>query len=180
MSFNLNRFIESGEIFKTVIKKMSDSDWAKNSVNPGWSTQDILDHVNKGLAELYGKLPGNREPFQIENFDQIFEAVKAALTEADRSGLDTPEGTDSKMKNTAKKIAGALALEMLLHAWDLAKTANVKLQVSDEMAEYASRILTSLQQEDDTRTIFGTKVTVSDAASAFEKLLAQSGRNPND
>ena len=71
--------------------------------------------------------------------------------------------------------------ETVMHGWDLAKGTGQALQVSDDVGEAIFGIAQQICNDDSRGegSRFGPEINVSADASAFEKALGLSGRDPN-
>ena len=102
-----------------------------------------------------------------------------ALVEAWRSpdawdGMTRAGGVD-----LPAEVAGLVALdEVVLHGWDLARATGQDYQCDDPTAD---AIMQFVGQFDTSGTpgLFGPAVSVGDDASAFDRVLARSGRDPH-
>ena len=77
--------------------------------------------------------------------------------------------------------ANITLFETVVHGWDLAKGTGQDLQVSEEVGEAVFGIAQQLcndEQRGEGKP-FGDEVTVPDGASAFDKALGLTGRDPN-
>ena len=81
----------------------------------------------------------------------------------------------------ASSSANITLFEIVMHGWDLAKGTGQELQVSDDVGEaifdITQRICTNDRRGDGKP--FGAEINIADGASAFEKALGLSGRDPN-
>ncbi len=70
--------------------------------------------------------------------------------------------------------------ETVMHGWDLAKGTGQELQVSDDVGEAIFGIAQQICNDDSRGegNRFGSEINVSADASAFEKALGLSGRDP--
>ena len=78
--------------------------------------------------------------------------------------------------------ANITLFETVMHGWDLAKSTGQELQISDEIGEAIFGITKRIFRDHDRRgegKPFGAEISIADGASAFEKALGLSGRDPN-
>ncbi|GAA1921817.1 TIGR03086 family metal-binding protein [Nocardioides hwasunensis] len=76
------------------------------------------------------------------------------------------------------EVGGLVALdELLLHGWDLARATGQPYTCDDATAEACLAFVSGFD-ESGTPGLFGPAASVSEDASAFERLLARSGRDP--
>ena len=101
-----------------------------------------------------------------------------ALVEAWRSpdawdGMTRAGGVD-----LPGEVAGLVALdEVVLHGWDLARATGQDYECDDATANACMQFVGQFDT-DGTPGLFGPAVPVGDDASAFEQVLARSGRDP--
>ncbi len=109
---------------------------------------------------------------------RVVAAARSALDAWHRRGLD---GTVSLGPGEfpAPAAVSILGLEFLVHGWDYAAAMDRELDVSDTLAQYvldkAEAIITPEGRE---FAGFGQPVETRSDASAFERLLAFTGRSP--
>ena len=68
--------------------------------------------------------------------------------------------------------------DQLLHGWDLAKATGQDTTMPDGLAEAAYEMIHGRFTDDQRKGVFKPEVTVADDASAQDKLLAYTGRDP--
>jgi uncharacterized protein (TIGR03086 family) len=87
--------------------------------------------------------------------------------------IDTGSGT-----TPATKMAEMVMMEMVLHGWDLAKATGQSYQCPDEVAETVGRALADVVEMYREYDGFAAEVVLGPDASAFDRVLAVSGRDP--
>ena len=70
--------------------------------------------------------------------------------------------------------------DQLLHGWDVAKATGQDAAMPDGLAEAAYEMIHGRFTDDQRKGVFKAEVTVADDASAQDKLLAYTGRDPKD
>lgn len=102
-----------------------------------------------------------------------------ALVEAWRSP-DAWEGmTQAGGVDLPAQVAGLVALdELVLHGWDLARATGQDYQCDDATAAACMQFVGQFDTGG-TPGLFGPAVAVGDDSSAFEQVLARSGRDPH-
>lgn len=76
------------------------------------------------------------------------------------------------------QVGGLVALdEIVLHGWDLASATGQPYDCDDATADACMTFVGGFE-ESGTPGLFGPSITLADGASAFERVLARSGRNP--
>ncbi|MFD5466041.1 TIGR03086 family metal-binding protein [Kitasatospora sp. NPDC127059] len=76
-------------------------------------------------------------------------------------------------------IARMLVLELLLHGWDVARAAGGSIEVDDELALLVGEIVAENAELFRQYGGFAEPVAVPESASAWERALAASGRDPH-
>ncbi|MBV2152492.1 TIGR03086 family metal-binding protein [Kitasatospora sp. SUK 42] len=75
-------------------------------------------------------------------------------------------------------IARMLVLELLLHGWDVARATGGRIEVDEELALLAGEIVAENAELFRQYGGFADPVALLDTASAWERALAASGRDP--
>ncbi|MEY9946405.1 TIGR03086 family metal-binding protein [Kitasatospora sp. GAS1066B] len=78
----------------------------------------------------------------------------------------------------AAVIGEKTLVELAVHGWDLARATGQEFQVTDAVADHANRIILATADETRAMRMFGPPVTVPATASALDRALACSGRDP--
>ncbi|MFD8153840.1 TIGR03086 family metal-binding protein [Streptomyces sp. NPDC059720] len=106
------------------------------------------------------------------------------VREADRlvaawSAPGAEEGTTGAMGMPARLVGSMALLDLTVHAWDLARATGQEYPGADGavVAELAGAVA-ELAPTGRRMGVFGEPVPVPEGASAFERLLAQTGRAP--
>jgi uncharacterized protein (TIGR03086 family) len=108
---------------------------------------------------------------------QVIAAARPALDAWHGRGLD---GTVAIGPNElpAAMVAGILAVEFLVHAWDYATATGRTVQVAEPLAEYVLGLAqTIITPEGRVRAGFDEPVEVADSAPALQRLIAFTGRS---
>lgn len=74
--------------------------------------------------------------------------------------------------------ASIMSLEFLLHGWDFAQASGQQLSVSDEVVAYVQALADPIIPPGRARGAFADEITPPTDASALQRLVAFSGRNP--
>ena len=86
-------------------------------------------------------------------------------------------GEDGVIEKTGPSLGIAFS-DQLLHGWDLAKATGQDTTMPDGLAEAAYEMIHGRFTDDQRKGVFKAEVTVADDASAQDKLLAYTGRDP--
>jgi uncharacterized protein (TIGR03086 family) len=69
--------------------------------------------------------------------------------------------------------------EVVIHGWDVAVVTGQDYEVDDEVAEAVLTHMAGFAADGPVEGLFGPAVEVGDDATAFERALALSGRDPS-
>ena len=114
------------------------------------------------------------------------EAVSRRVNRAARPALDAwhRRGLDGSVALgpgdfPARAAVGILSLEFLVHGWDYAVAMDREIEVPDALAGFVLDVARGIiTPEGRTSVGFGQPVELADNATAFEQLLAFTGRTP--
>lgn len=167
-------------VLQHVLHTIADDDLSRQTPCTEFDVAKLTDHLLKsisGIGGLAGAQFPEREPGDsVER--QIIGAARPALDAWHRRGLDgtVPFGT-SEM--SAKSACGIFSIEFLVHAWDYAVAVGRSVEVSEPLAEYVLDLAhNTIRPEFRGAAGFDDPVDVPADASAFEQLVAFTGRNP--
>jgi uncharacterized protein (TIGR03086 family) len=79
----------------------------------------------------------------------------------------------------APEMASLILKEMVVHGWDVAQATGQEYHCSDEVAEVILRVVDEHAELYRQYGGFAEPVPVPDSASAFDRALAHSGRDPH-
>jgi uncharacterized protein (TIGR03086 family) len=157
---------------------------------PDFTVAALIDHMASGmlLAERSAKRevrpwdPGSSPVLGgIDEKDWAQAcATQAAATSAAWDDPAVWEG-DTHMGETpmpAAMIGSLMTAEFALHAWDLAVATGQPLDVPDDLGRAVLAGVTPVAQMGRDGGWYGAEVAVPDTATAWEKALAASGRDP--
>ncbi|MGW0424172.1 TIGR03086 family metal-binding protein [Streptomyces sp. NPDC003015] len=110
-----------------------------------------------------------RERFAVET-DRLVSAWSAAGAE---------EGVTGAMGMPARLVGSMALLDLTVHVWDLARATGQEYGVADEpVVEELTGAVAQLAPTARKMGVFGEPVVVAEGASAFERLLGRTGRDP--
>ncbi|MEU0942588.1 TIGR03086 family metal-binding protein [Streptomyces canus] len=123
----------------------------------------------EAAADRVAEGPDWRERFAVEA-DRLVSAWSAPGAE---------EGTTGAMDMPARLVGSMALLDLTVHVWDLARATGQEYGVPDEavVAELTGAVA-ELAPTARKMGVFGEPVAVAEGASAFERLLAGTGRDP--
>jgi uncharacterized protein (TIGR03086 family) len=167
-------------VLQQVLRGVGPDDLAKQTPCREFDVAALTDHLMNSITVIGGAAGAELPPRDAgDTVDrEVGLAARAALDAWRRRGVD---GTVSFGPNEApaKMMAGILALEFLVHAWDYATATGQTVSPPDELSDHvlglARQIITP---EGRVRAGFDEPVEVADDAPVFDRLLAYTGRQP--
>lgn len=139
---------------------------------------DLEAHLTGSLVSLGGLagpavVPSSAPALESRVAEAARQAVEAWMTR----GLDGTVQAGSR-EVPATTAASILSLELLVHAWDFASATGQKVAVSDEVATYVLGLAEHIVTPELRATAgFDPAIPISSGASAFDRLLAHTGRS---
>lgn len=184
MSQNLRNFTTAVFGFDAVVQRMPADAWDKPSACPEWSARELVQHqcaVLNGVAEVARTramaAPSAPEDMSdpVATWNTCRDEVLAAL---DAPGTLNAQGPFWFKAATVDELIGVVQWDPLAHTWDLARTADLDACLNEDVCESSVKTILSMQPmlEETGRT--GPPVAVADDASAADRFLGATGRNP--
>jgi uncharacterized protein (TIGR03086 family) len=168
-------------VLQHIVHPISREDLSKQTASEEFDIAALTEHLVDTIASvgtaLGADLPA-REPD--ETVERQIVAVGRPTLDAFhlRHGLDGSvswRGNDTPVRT----LAAVLAFGLLVHGWDYIVATGQKPDVPDSLANYvlgiAEKIITPERRANGD---FGQPVDPPDRATAFEKLIAFTGRDP--
>lgn len=161
---------QAAEKWSEVVAQVGDDQWDSATPCSDWTVRELVDHAQGWQAKGAMMLGATEMPAD-------WASTKAALADgfADPANL---EGTADALGGMPKHMAaGLLIADLLIHSWDLARS----IGADDTLpAEAVDSVMMGLSRMGDGMrgSAFGQPVEVADDASAQDKLIAFSGRQP--
>jgi uncharacterized protein (TIGR03086 family) len=163
-----------------VLHPISRDELSKSTPCSEYDVMQLTDHLLNSITVLGGmadaKLPERDTGDSVER--QVIGAARPALDAWHRRGLD---GTVSVGSDTlpARLAAGVLSLEFLVHGWDYATATKHPMDVAESLAEYVLGLANKVINPERRATVgFADPVAIPDDASALDRLIAFTGRDP--
>jgi uncharacterized protein (TIGR03086 family) len=139
----------------------------------------LTDHLMNSVTVLGGaagaQFPERDQGAPVE--DQVMAAARPAVEAWRRRGLD---GTVSvgPGEAPAKMMAGILAIEFLVHAWDYAAATGHAVDAPEELSEYVLGLCHAIITPDGrVNAGFDDPIELPADATALDRLLAYTGRS---
>ncbi|OBI42739.1 TIGR03086 family protein [Mycobacterium kyorinense] len=167
-------------VLQQVLHPIADDDLSKPTPCSEYDVAQLTDHLLNSITVIGGavggEFPDRDAGDSVER--QIVGAARPALDAWHRRGLD---GTVTIGPNElpAAVAAGILSLEFLVHAWDYATATGRDVDVAESVAEYVLEMARrNITPEARSAVGFDDPVDVADNASALDRLIAFTGRDP--
>lgn len=156
-----------------VIAQVGDDDWEKSTTCEEWTVRELVDHAMNWQGQGGGIVGAGTKPG--DDWATIEPKMSAALD--DPTNL---EGTADEMGGMPKQqAAGFLIGDLVIHAWDLARSIGADETLPAGPVEATLMGLQRVPPEVlRSATMFGEPVEVADDASPQDRLLAYAGRTP--
>lgn len=149
-----------------------------------WTVHDLLGHMCGGAQMIAGGLRDQAPPDDVPDFLAEGPAAGWAAASAALESAATPEALAANHQMPFGEVPGAMAVSVITadfvtHAWDLSQATGIDHGISDDLAEFALQTwMPVVPAEGRTGDGFKPAVPVAEDASALEKLVAYTGRNP--
>jgi uncharacterized protein (TIGR03086 family) len=143
-----------------------------------WDVRGLLNHMLEtqryfvGVTRAQDLSPPSPDPLDLLSADPVTDF------EAARTETLMVFGEAGVIDKTGPSLGIAFS-DQLLHGWDLAKATGQDATMPDGLAEEAYDVIYGRFTDDQRKGVFGPEVAVSADASAQDKLLAYTGRNPS-
>jgi uncharacterized protein (TIGR03086 family) len=163
-----------------VLHPISRDELSKSTPCSEYDVVQLTDHLLNSITVLGGaagaKFPDRDAGDSVER--QVIGAARAALDAWHRRGLDGTV-TLAAGELPAAFAVGILSLELLVHGWDYARATAHPMDVADALAEYVLGLARKVITPERRPTVgFADPVAVPDDASALDRLIAFTGRDP--
>jgi uncharacterized protein (TIGR03086 family) len=145
---------------------------------------DLIGHVCGGAFMIAGGLQDQAPPDESPDFLADGPVAGWAAASAALAAAATPAALEATHTMPFGEVPGAMALSVIVadhivHASDLAQATGQDLDVSEELAEWSLGTWQSVvPAEGRTGDGFKAAVAVLDEASAVDRLVAYTGRQP--
>ncbi|RYU09461.1 TIGR03086 family metal-binding protein [Nocardioides iriomotensis] len=164
--------------FQPVLRNLTADDRPKQTPCADFTCHDLAEHLFTSLEQL-GAMAGvtvtNPEQGSLENRISVMAAQTIDGWRA--VDLDGTVPGPGGREMPAAFGAGILAVELLLHAWDMAQGSGQVLRVSDEVVGYVASLTEDIVPGGRGRS-FADEVAALPDATALDRLAAFAGRTP--
>jgi uncharacterized protein (TIGR03086 family) len=178
-------FEKSVQLAGNVVTQIETSQLTNSTPCSEWDLQALLNHIVYEIIWIPDMMAGVsfKETGEIhegnllgDDFKSTWGSVVAAAT---KSINDTPHEQIVHMSSgdaPASAYIDEVAVDILIHGWDVAKSIAKPYDVSDELLDRAEGLVDHLMEAYGAYGVFGTPLIVSPDADRFTKLLAKMGR----
>jgi len=146
-----------------------------------WDLRDLLHHLNDSMAALQeAASSGEVSVTPSPDADAVIPETRARavrLLGAWTNGPSAPAVRVATAPLTAPVIAGAGAIEMTVHGWDVAQACGAPRPIPDDLADELLDLAVILIRPPDRPGRFGRALPVAPGAGPAERLLAFVGRS---
>lgn len=169
-----------------VVRGIPDEALAAPTPCAEYDVKDLVNHVFQVIAQ-FQRLAGKEASDFGETPDRVGGSPdwrERLVREAERlvaawSAPGAEEGTTGAMGMPARLVGSMALLDLTVHVWDLARATGQEYVGADEaVVEELSGAVAELAPTARRMGVFGEPVPEPEGASAFERLLARTGRDP--
>jgi uncharacterized protein (TIGR03086 family) len=163
-----------------VLHPIARDELSKSTPCSEYDVMQLTDHLLNSITLLGGAvgadLPDRNTDYSVEQ--QVISAARPALDAWHRRGLnDTVTLGPSELPATF--AVSILTLELLVHGWDYAAATKHPMNVAESLADYTLGLAKKVINPQTRATVgFADPVVVPDDASALDRLIAFTGRDP--
>lgn len=164
---------QAAEKWTEVAAQVTDDDWDKPTTCDEWTVRELVDHAMRWQAMGGGIIGAGTTPG--DDWATIEPKLSAALD--DPTNLEGPADAMGGMPK--QQAAGLLIGDLVIHAWDLARSIGADDTLPVGAVEATLMGLQRMPSEMlRSSGRFGEPVVVADDASPQDRLLAYAGRTP--
>lgn len=188
MSVNLRRYTKAIYNFDHVVRQIPSDAWDSPTPCDGWSILDVTGHVIAVQRYVEATTEGTAvtmNPFEDpgrhvgDDPPATWAATRDALLETfDHPGVLQREVESFWGPMTVDDMLAAAVGDITIHSWDVASALGLELGIPDELVDHT---LTSMGPALDgmrSSGVIGAEIEVGPEASAQDRLLGLTGRNP--
>lgn len=148
-----------------------------------YQVRDLLNHlflVIRNFRALAAKQDSDfrTTPDRLQgDWRSEFAGETARLAEA-WAAPGAEEGEAGAMRMPARTVGGLVLLDLVVHGWDLARATGQDYAPDERTVAWLAPLVARQAPTARSMGVFAEQVPVGETASDFEKLLAESGRDP--
>jgi uncharacterized protein (TIGR03086 family) len=183
-------FLAAQRAFTDRVHAVTDAQWSSPTPNSEWSVADLVDH----LIDEHRWFPPLMHGHDLEAAGKVVEGARAGA-DPDRSAVwdevavassdavMEPDALDrtvvlSRGDTAAGDYVTEMTMDLIVHAWDLGKAIGFDQALPPDLAEFGYEQVRGWGDVS-ASGYFQAPVSVPDDASAEDKLVGLTGRDPN-
>lgn len=182
-------FLSGLDVFGDVVRRVPPDAWDRPSPCEGWTALDVLGHLGTsmgmGLSLMRGDQPtwpeAERPGDLVEGdpvvyWEALADEARVLIPQADLDlVMDTPMGP----RTVADRLAFP-AIDLYVHAWDIARAAGFDVTVPDDVIEFSHGYIDPFPVEmvRGGSGAFGPEVAPPPDATPTEAFIGWTGRDP--
>jgi uncharacterized protein (TIGR03086 family) len=148
-----------------------------------WDVRALTNHLLQVVTalELAGRdaaVPGDLWTRDLMPADGFADRARGAAAAWARPGALDRSVAMGPMTMPAPQIRDMLVADLAIHGWDLACATGQPLACADAVGEAAERFVTATAEQGRSMGLFADAVPVPPGASALDRAVALSGRDP--
>ena len=168
-------------VLQHIVHPISPDDLSRPTASEDFDVAQLTDHLVETITSIGAAVDADLPP---RNADDTVERQIIAVGRPTLDAFHLRHGLDGAVTWRGKEVpvrvlAGVLAFGLLVHGWDYAAATGHPVDVPDSLANYilgvAEKIITPERRANGE---FGDPVEVGANASALDKLIAFTGRDP--
>lgn len=181
-------FVEGVDFFSASVALLQDPDWIRPSPCLEWTALDVLGHVGSAVGFGTELLSGGQPEWSptdppgavVVGDPRSWWGALVAPARRAVVNIDLTLVVDSSVGR--RSVADGLsfpALDLFIHAWDLARSAGRDVVIPTEAIAFARVIFEPIPEEQlRSPRIFGDALAPPPAPSQSESFIAWTGRDP--
>ncbi len=142
-----------------------------------WDVKQLLDHIAGAQKALAGMIAGADIGDEGSTTDQIDRAASAIVKAASAPGGMEKLVQSRQGEAPTSRMVGIAIMDLALHTWDLAKATGQNTNLDSGVVDFMQPILKGMVKDGPSEN-FAAIIEVPDSASAQDKFIALSGREP--
>jgi uncharacterized protein (TIGR03086 family) len=146
--------------------------------NDGWNVRTLLNHMLDTQYYFVGAARGEDVSPPSPNPPEVMSDDPVADFDRARTETLSTFAQPGVIDKTGPSLGIAFS-DQLLHGWDLAKATGQDAVMPEGLAEAAYEMIHGRFTDDQRKGVFKPEVAVAPDASAQDKLLAYTGRDPS-
>ncbi|MCT2593997.1 TIGR03086 family protein [Streptomyces sp. N2-109] len=166
-----------------VVHKIGDAQLRAATPCADYQVKDLLNHLFLVMVNFRALAAKEESDFSTTpdrlsgDWRADFAADAARLVEA-WGAPGAEEGETGAMRMPARTVGGLVLLDLTVHGWDLARATGQDFTPDGRAVAWLTPLVAKQAPIARQMGMFGEPVPVGEGATDFEKLLAETGRDP--